>query len=107
MGTDRVDSPCVQTESVESHPAPTRVKLTAGQTCVVAGLFVLQIPWGLFFFPLAAIFAITGIFVPVAIVLIGVGTLPASIATRCRARWRRGGVPPRPDGPQGGSTLPQ
>jgi hypothetical protein len=37
---------------------------------------------------LAAVFAITGIFVPVAMVLLGIGTLPFSCAMRCRDRWQ-------------------
>jgi hypothetical protein len=59
---------------------------------MIAGLLVLQVPWGLFFFPLAAIFAITGIFVPVAMVLMGIGTLPSTYAVRCRDRWRGSGA---------------
>ena len=92
-GTYRVDSGRVLTAPVDSPPAPPRTKLTAGRTCVLAGLYVLQVPWGLVFFPLAAIFAITGIFVPIAIVLVGIGTLPFSMAMKCKNRWQGGGVP--------------
>jgi len=105
-GTYRVDSGRVLTAPVDSPPAPPRTKLTAGRTCVLAGLYVLQVPWGLVFFPLAAIFAITGIFVPVAIVLIGVGTLPFSAAVRLRARWRVAGPPAGAVGTLTG-TVPQ
>ena len=59
---------------------------------MIAGLLVIQVPSSLIFYPLAAIFAITGIFVPVAIVLMGVGTLPFSYAMRCRDRWQGVGV---------------
>ena len=55
---------------------------------MIAGLLILQIPSSLIFYPLAAIFAITGIFVPIAMVLIGVGTVPFTFAMRCRDRWR-------------------
>jgi hypothetical protein len=65
---------------------------------MIAGLLVLEIPWGLFFFPLAAIFAITGIFVPIAMVLIGIGTLPFAYAMRCRDRWRQSGAVGDPGG---------
>ena len=75
---------------------PPRSELTGGHQWMIAGLLFLQIPWSLLFFPLAAIFAITGIFVPVAIVLMGVGTLPFSYAMRCRDRWQALGVPEEP-----------
>ncbi|MGA2837135.1 MAG: hypothetical protein ABSF84_11115 [Acidimicrobiales bacterium] len=83
----------MQTESVASGPSPPKSKLTGGQKWMIAGLLLLQIPWSLIFFPLAAIFAITGIFVPVAMVLVGVGTLPFSLAMRCRVAWQGGTVP--------------
>ena len=65
---------------------------------MIAGLLFLQIPSSLIFFPLAAIFAITGIFVPIAMVLMGIGTLPLSFAMKCKARWQGGGVPENPTG---------
>jgi hypothetical protein len=55
---------------------------------MIAGLLFLQIPSSLIFYPLAAVFAITGIFVPIAMVLMGIGTLPFSFAMRLRDRWR-------------------
>jgi len=67
-----------------------RTKLTYGQRSVVAGLLVLQIPSGLIFYSLAAVFAITGIFVPVSMALMSVGTMPFSFAMKCRDRWRSG-----------------
>jgi len=78
----------VETESVVSNPSPSKSKLTGGQKWMIGGLIVLQIPSSLIFYPLAAIFAITGIFVPIAIVLVGVGTLPISFAMKCKGRWQ-------------------
>jgi hypothetical protein len=63
---------------------------------MMAGLLILQIPWGLFFLPLAAIFAITGIFVPIAIVLIGIGTLPFTFAMKCKHSWETNAVSEAP-----------
>ncbi len=57
---------------------------------MIAGLLSLQIPSSLIFYPLAAIFAITGIFVPIAIILVGIGTLPFSFAMRCKRSWQGG-----------------
>ncbi len=63
---------------------------------MIAGLLLLQVPSSLIFYPLAAVFAITGIFVPVAIVLMGIGTLPISFAMKCKDRWQSGEVPENP-----------
>jgi hypothetical protein len=71
--------------------SPPKSKLTGGQKWMIAGLLLLQIPFALIFYPLAAIFAITGIFVPIALLLMGVGTLPYSWATKYRDRWRTAG----------------
>jgi hypothetical protein len=77
----------VETESIQSSTTPSKSKLTGGQKWKIAGLLVLQIPSSLIFYPLAAIFAITGIFVPIALVLMGIGSLPVSWAMSCRDRW--------------------
>jgi len=92
--TTRVTSRSVATETLESERSPAGSKLTGGQKWVIAGLFVLQVPFGLIFLPLAAVFAITGIFVPVAMVLVGIGTVPVSWALRLRDGWRIGDAAP-------------
>jgi hypothetical protein len=75
---------------------PPRSRLTLGQKGMFAGLIFLQIPSSLIFYPLAAVFAITGIFVPIAMVLMAIGSLPISSAMRCKDRWQAGGVPENP-----------
>jgi hypothetical protein len=102
----------VEAESVVVTPVSARPKLTGQQKWMLTGLFVLQVPMALFFIPLAAIFAITGIFVPIAILLLGIGTLPFTYAMKCRDHWQGGSgaagsaaagsvaaVPARPDVP--------
>ena len=74
-----------------TQPGPPKAKLTGGQKWKIAGLLVLQIPSSLIFYPLAAIFAITGIFVPIALVLMGIGSLPVSSAMTYRDRWQAQG----------------
>jgi hypothetical protein len=82
----------VETEYMPvSNPSPPGGKLTGGQKWLIGGLFFLQIPSSLIFYPLAAIFAITGIFVPIALVLMGIGTLPWSSAMKCKVAWQSGG----------------
>ncbi len=63
---------------------------------MIAGLLFLQIPSSLIFYPVAAIFAITGIFAPIAMVLMGVGTLPFSFAMKCKQSWQGGEAPEEP-----------
>jgi hypothetical protein len=90
---DGVKLPNVQSESVVANPQPPKSKLTGGQKWMITGLLVLQIPSSLIFYPIAAIFAITGIFAPIAMVLMAVGTWPFSFAMKCKDRWQRGGIP--------------
>lgn len=101
----------VETEPVVSSPSPPKSKLTGRQKWMIAGLLFLQIPTSLIFYPLAAIFAITGIFVPIAMVLMSIGTLPISVAMRCKDRWQSGSVPDRATPPGQGepclSTRPE
>jgi hypothetical protein len=92
VSSAEVNLSCVENESVALSPSPPRSKLTGGQKWTIAGLLFLQIPSSLIFFPLAAIFAITGIFVPIAVVLMGIGSLPISFAMKCKDRWQGGGV---------------
>jgi len=92
-------------------PSSTKSKLTGGQKWMIAGLLFLQIPSSLIFYPLAAIFAITGIFVPIAMVLMGIGTLPFSSAMKSKDRWQGGGAPANPvtsgQGQTPSSMLPE
>ncbi len=81
---------------MSSNPDSSESKLTGGQKWTIAGLLFLQIPSSLIFYPLAAIFAITGIFVPIAMTLAVIGTLPFSFAMKCKGRWQAGGVPEGP-----------
>jgi hypothetical protein len=94
LGTIGVKLSCVETESVVSNSNPLALRLTGGQKWMIAGLFFLQIPSSLIFYPLAAIFAITGIFVPIAMVLMGIGTLPVSFALKCKGRWQTAAAVP-------------
>jgi hypothetical protein len=85
----------VETESTAADPGLPKVKLTGGQKWKITGLLLLQIPFSLIFYPLAAVFAITGIFVPIALVLMGIGSMPISLAMKCRDRWQGIDVPTR------------
>ncbi len=90
--TAGVNSALMEGESVARNPSPPSSKLTTGQKLMIAGLFFLQIPSSLIFYPLAAIFAITGIFVPIAMMLSLIGTMPFSFAMQYKRRWQGGEI---------------
>lgn len=84
-----------------SNPRSAKMKLTGGQKWLIAALLVLQIPSSLLFYPLAALFALTGIGVPLSLILTGIGTMPYSTAMKCKTAWQSGsgsgaGVGPEP-----------
>jgi hypothetical protein len=84
----------VETESiVASNPSPPKAKLTGRQKWVIAGLIFLQVPSSIVFYPLAALFALTGIGVPLSVVLTGIGTMPFSSAMKLKGAWQSGGEP--------------
>ena len=78
-----------------SQPSSAKVKakLTGRQKLLVGALFFLQVPSSLIFYPVAALFSITGVGVPVSLVLMGVGTLPYSAAMKYKTAWQEGHKP--------------
>lgn len=74
-----------------SNPNSSKPKLTGGQKWLIVGLISLQVPSSAIFFPLAALFALTGIGVPLSIVFVGIGTMPFSLAMKRKAAWQSGG----------------
>jgi hypothetical protein len=84
----------VETESVvASNPSSPKAKLTGRQKWAIAGLLFLQVPSSIVFYPLAALFALTGIGVPLSVVLTGIGTMPFSSAMKLKGTWQSGGGP--------------
>lgn len=65
-------------------------KLSGRQKWAVAGLLFLQVPSSVIFYPLAALFALTGIGVPLSVVLMGIGTMPFSSAMKHKLAWQSG-----------------
>lgn len=66
--------------------------MTGRQRWAIAGLLLLQVPFSLLFYPVAALFALTGIGVPVSIVCLQVGTMPYASASKRKAAWRSRGA---------------
>lgn len=68
---------------------------------LIAVLLCLQIPIGIFFFPLAAVLVLTGILAPLGMMCFTIARKPSSLAMKCRADWQsqRGQIK-RPQVPQ-------
>jgi hypothetical protein len=69
-------------------PKGTKAKLTGGQKCLIASLIVLQVPFSLLFYPLAALFALTGIGVPISMLFMGIGSMPFTSAMKRKTAWQ-------------------
>jgi hypothetical protein len=55
---------------------------------LIAGLLTLEIPFGIVFFPIAAVLVLTGILAPLGIMAFKAATMPLSFALTQRAAWR-------------------
>lgn len=75
----------------EPDPSSSKVKLTGRQKWVIAGLLLLQVPAAAIFYPLAAVISLTGIGVPLSVILLGIGTMPYSSAMKRKVAWQSGG----------------
>ena len=80
---------------LESGPTSPKAALTGRQKWLIAGLILLQVPSSAVFYPLAAVLSLTGIGVPLSIVLVGIGTMPYSSAMKRKVAWQSGWVPER------------
>jgi len=56
---------------------------------LIAGLLCLEIPFGLVFFPLAAVLVLTGVLAPLGIMSFAIATRPFSWAMKSRTAWRK------------------
>jgi len=66
---------------------------------LIVGLLCLQIPFGVVFFPMAAVFVLTGILAPLGMAAFAIATMPISVAMKRRDAWRsRRDVPPQHEG---------
>lgn len=82
----------VETEyMLVSNPSSPKSKLTGRQKWLIAGLFLLQVPSSAIFYPLAAVFSLTGIGIPLSMILLGIGTMPFSLAMKRKVAWQSGG----------------
>jgi hypothetical protein len=83
---------CAETEDMlVSNPSSSKSKLTGRQKWLIAGLLFLQVPSSAIFYPLAAVFSLTGIGIPLSIIFLGIGTMPFSVAMKRKVAWQSGG----------------
>lgn len=81
----------METESLlVPNPNSPKAKLSGGQKWLIAGLVLLQIPSSALFYPLAALFALTGIGIPLSLIFLGIGTMPFSSAMKRKVAWQSG-----------------
>lgn len=60
---------------------------------LIGGLLCLEIPFGIVFFPMAAVFVLTGILAPLGMATFALATMPFSLAMKRRSSWHsRGGA---------------
>lgn len=58
---------------------------------LIGGLLCLEIPFGIVFFPMAAVFVLTGILAPLGMATFALATMPFSLAMKRRSSWRSRG----------------
>ena len=86
---------------VTTNPIPPKAKLTGGQKCAIAGLFLLEVPSAAIFYPAATVIVLTGVGAPLSLVLLRIGTMPYTLAMKRKTAWQSGGeekIPPRHPG---------
>jgi hypothetical protein len=57
---------------------------------LVAGLLCLEIPFGVVFFPMAAVFVLTGILAPLGMASFALATMPITLAMKRKDGWHSG-----------------
>jgi hypothetical protein len=77
---------------VASETNVPKAALTWDKKVLIAGLLCLEIPFGIVFFPLAAVLVLTGILAPLGMMSFAVATMPLSLAMRYRTAWQSGGT---------------
>jgi hypothetical protein len=78
-------------QMLESDRSSSKATLTGRQKWLIAGLLLLQVLSSALFYPLAAVIALTGIGVPLSMVLVGIGTMPYSSAMKRKIAWQSSG----------------
>jgi hypothetical protein len=72
---------------VASKPDSRVATLPWSEKLIIAVLLCLEIPFGVVFFPMAAVFVLTGILAPLGMATFALATLPLSLAMKRRDAW--------------------
>lgn len=70
----------------------SETKLSGKDKWLIGALLCLQIPFTVVFFPMAAVFVLTGILAPLGMMSFAVGTMPFSLAMKRKNAWQFGEV---------------
>jgi hypothetical protein len=76
--------------ALSKTPSST-VTLSWKRKLVIAGLLCLEIPFGIVFFPMAAVLVLTGILAPLAIMVFKVATMPLTLSMKYKSAWQSEG----------------
>lgn len=82
---------------VASKSRSSKGILSWQEKMLISGLLLLEIPFAIVLFPLAAICVLTGILAPLGIMSFRVATMPLSWAMKLRTAWQSGSEPPNTD----------
>jgi hypothetical protein len=83
----------VVTETNQIVPSKTpspRATMPWMDKLMIAGLLCLEIPFGIVFFPMAAVFVLTGILAPLGMASFALATMPFSLAMKHKSAWHAG-----------------
>ena len=72
----------------ESKVPPPKTALSFKRRLALGGLLCLEIPFGIVFFPMAAVLVLTGILAPLAIMVFKVATMPLTVWMNCKVAWQ-------------------
>lgn len=82
----------------QSKVRPPKATLSWKRRLVLGGLLCLEIPFGIVFFPMAAVLVLTGILAPVAIMVFKVATMPLTVWMDRKSAWQADAKRERPGG---------
>lgn len=83
---------------VTPQTSSSKATLPWKKRVLIAVLLCLEIPFGVVFFPLAAVLVLTGILAPLGMMSFTVATMPLSLAMKQRAAWHSRGDLTNPRG---------
>lgn len=85
-------------QMVPSKSPATSATMPWTEKLMIGGLLCLEVPFGIVFFPMAAVFVLTGILAPLGMATFALATMPLSLAMKRRSTWNSHGEVKRKEG---------